>query len=295
MTHRHPSQAIAAVVRARTVGGTMRLTDSKRLAQALCLAACAAVLMLQPAAAAAEPAQAPGPAPAAPGLSAVSQAQATPAAAPRRASFGRERPSTETAHVADWIVDSGDNQGLPFMLVDKVNARVLVFDASGQLQNAAPVLLGLARGDDSSPGIGERKLSSIRPDERTTPAGRFVASMDRNLRGQDMLWVDYETAISMHRVVTSKPGERRAQRLESATPEDNRISYGCINVPVNFFDKVISPTFTGTNGIVYVLPETRSAREVFGSYDPRDPARPRDMAQAAPAPGALRPMPLPLQ
>ena len=50
----------------------------------------------------------------------------------------------------------------------------------------------------------------------------------------------------------------------SPTPLDNRISFGCINVPAAFFDRVIRPAFKGTNGIVYVLPETRAAREVFG-------------------------------
>ncbi len=169
--------------------------------------------------------------------------------------------------MADWVVDSGDNHLKPFVIVDKVQAKVFVFDAQGQLRGAAPVLLGLAIGDDSVPGIGERKLSSIRPEERTTPTGRFVASLDRNLKGEEILWVDYETAISMHRVITSNAKERRAQRLDSPSPLDRRISYGCINVPVKFYENVLSPAFTGTDGIVYVLPETRSAREVFGSYD----------------------------
>lgn len=218
-----------------------------------------------------------------------------PARHPKRANFGQERASPEALHIADWVVDSGDNQGMPFVIVDKVHAKVLMFNADGRLQGAAPALLGLARGDDSVPGIGERQLSTIRPEERTTPAGRFVASLGRDVHGQEMLWVDYDTAISLHRVVKGKPSEQRAQRLNSATAADNRISYGCINVPVNFYDKVVSPAFKGTNGVVYVLPETRSAREVFGSYDTREPARPRDMAQAAPAPGALHPMPSPLQ
>jgi hypothetical protein len=30
---------------------------------------------------------------------------------------------------------------------------------------------------------------------------------------------------------------------------------------------LVSPAFSGTDGIVYVLPETRPARKVFGSYD----------------------------
>jgi hypothetical protein len=73
-------------------------------------------------------------------------------------------------------------------------------------------------------------------------------------------------------VIATVPKERRLQRMESALPLEHRITFGCINVPVKFYDKVISPVFTGTNGIVYVLPETRPVREVFGSYDVVDGA-----------------------
>ncbi len=93
-----------------------------------------------------------------------------------------------------------------------------------------------------------------------------MASLDRNLRGKEILWVDYDSAVSMHPVITSKPAERRAQRLATPTPLDNRISYGCINVPAKFFENVVRPAFAGTNGIVYVLPESRPARAVFASY-----------------------------
>ncbi len=189
------------------------------------------------------------------------------------ANFGQEASTPESQKLADWVVDSSDNNRLPFAIVDKVNARVFVFDAQGQLKGTTPVLLGLAVGDDSVPGIGQRKLSSIRPEERTTPAGRFVASLERDIHGQEVLWVDYETAVSLHPVVKGTPKERRAERLASASVLDKRISYGCINVPVSFYEKVVSPTFTGTSGIVYVLPETRPAREVFRSYDVQDPLR----------------------
>ena len=189
------------------------------------------------------------------------------------ANFGLEAFSLESGKLADWVVDSADNGKMPFMIIDKVQARVFMFDAQGQLLGAAAALLGLAVGDDSVPGIGQRKLSSIRPEERTTPAGRFVASLDRDLSGHEVLWVDYDTAISLHRVVTGQPKERRAERLASPSPLDNRISFGCINVPVKFYEQVVSPSFTGTNGIVYILPETRSAREVFGSYDVQDSSR----------------------
>jgi hypothetical protein len=188
---------------------------------------------------------------------------------PKLANFARERASLEARHVADWVVDSGDNHDVPFVIVDKKDARIFVFDAHGKLQGAAPALLGLAKGDDAIPGIGDREMSTIRPAERTTPAGRFVAAIDRFR----VLWVDYGTSVSIHRVINTKPAERRPQRLASPTPLDNRISYGCINVPIKFYDKVVLPAFAGPNAIVYVLPDTKSVKSVFASYDVAEHAR----------------------
>lgn len=50
------------------------------------------------------------------------------------------------------------------------------------------------------------------------------------------------------------------------TPLDNRISYGCINVPAKFFNDVVRPAFTRTEGIVYVLPEIKTLNEIFNFY-----------------------------
>lgn len=168
--------------------------------------------------------------------------------------------------MADWVLRAMDNDAMPFMIIDKRAARAFLFDQAGRLLGDSAVLLGSAAGDDSVPGIGDRKLSEIRPAERTTPAGRFVASLALNLHGEDILWVDYDAAISMHRVITSNPTERRTQRLTTATPTDNRISYGCINVPAPFFDTVIVPAFTSSSGVVYVLPEVKTLSQVFGGY-----------------------------
>jgi len=190
-----------------------------------------------------------------------------PGLAAAQADFGGETASTEARHVADWAVHAADAAGLPFIVVDKVQARLFVFDAKGGLLGASAALVGSAAGDASVPGIGMRKLSTIRPEERTTPAGRFVASIGRSLAGEDILWVDYDAAVALHRVIATQPAERRLQRLEGGVAADRRITYGCINVPVKFFERIVATAFRGAGGIVYILPEGRGARETFGSYD----------------------------
>jgi len=108
-------------------------------------------------------------------------------------------------------------------------------------------------------------MSQIRPEEKTTPAGRFVSQPGQNTHGEDIVWVDYDAAVSMHRVRMVDPKERRFERLASPDPKQRRISYGCINVPVKFFNSVVWPMFGKHEAVVYVLPETRHVRQVFGA------------------------------
>jgi len=206
----------------------------------------------------------------------------SPLAAVQRADFGRQHPSRDAYVTANWVMASGDHHDAAFVIVDKVRAHAYVFDPKGHLRGSAPVLLGLAKGDDTVPGIGDLPLSEIKPDERTTPAGRFVAELGVNAHGVDIVWVDYDAAVSMHRVLTNNPAEHRLQRLATPTPKDNRISYGCINVPVAFFDKVLKPTVAGGPTIIYVLPETRSAGAVFGFNDTRRRMLPTTLAKPEP-------------
>jgi hypothetical protein len=154
------------------------------------------------------------------------------------------------------------------VVVDKRDAHVYVFNREGRMLGHSPVLLGSMAGDDTVPGVGDKPIAEVKPEERTTPAGRFIAEPGLNANGEDVVWVDYAAAVSMHRVRPTVKSERRLERLSSATPEDNRISYGCINLPKAFYEKVLSPTVRHRGGaVIYVLPETRSAQQVFGSYD----------------------------
>jgi hypothetical protein len=171
------------------------------------------------------------------------------------------------------VLRSADNARAPFVIIDKQRAHLWLFDAQGRAQGDTPILLGFARGDDSVPGIGERPIPEVQPHERTTPAGRFVAERGNNAHGQPVLWVDYDAAVSMHRAIAGQPQERRAQRLASTTPKDNRISYGCINVPAAFFDNTLLPLSRRQLPVVYVLPETRPWTSIFdGKAAARQPA-----------------------
>lgn len=172
--------------------------------------------------------------------------------------------TADAAEVFNWVAQSRDNGNLPFMIIDKRQAHLWVYDRAGRLQGDTPILLGSARGDHTAPGIGDKKLSEIKSEERTTPAGRFVAEVGTNARGEDVVWVDYDSAVSMHRVLTTNPKEQRTHRLATPTPDDNRVSYGCINVPKAFFENVLSATVRGGNSVVYVLPESMPLRRVFG-------------------------------
>lgn len=171
--------------------------------------------------------------------------------------------SPEVQTVARWISESGDNGGMPYLLIDKVNAQVYTFNRAGQLQGAAPVLLGMAKGDRML-APNDAPMSAMPPSVRITPAGRFVSRLGIDSKGKELLILDYDASLSLHPVVTGKPAERRAERLNSASAQDNRISFGCINVPTAYYSSIVSPTFTQTKGIVYVLPETRPASDQFG-------------------------------
>jgi hypothetical protein len=169
--------------------------------------------------------------------------------------------------LAGWVIASGDNRELPFALVDKAAAQILVFGADGKLKGLAPALTGSAVGDASAPGVGDRELSDIPEEERTTPAGRFLAGYGPATGGKTVLWVDYATAVSIHPIENSRASrkEKRKERIASPSPEDNRITHGCINVSPVFYSKVIRPTFKG-GGVFYVLPDSISLQSAFPAF-----------------------------
>ncbi|MGV8958823.1 MAG: hypothetical protein ACOH1V_00300 [Stenotrophomonas sp.] len=173
--------------------------------------------------------------------------------------------SDTVIELAGWVVATKDNQGYPFSVIDKATAQVLVFDGEGRLRGAAPGLFGSAIGDHTAPGIAGLALREIPGRDRTTPAGRFVGGFGPSIDAGRVLWVDYDSAVSIHPTATGVPAERRAERLASPTPDDNRVTHGCINVSPAFYEQVIRPTFE-RGGVFYILPDTAPLAETFPEF-----------------------------
>lgn len=181
----------------------------------------------------------------------------------RRTEFGATYASADVQYAAQWALDNGDNRRQPYAVVDKRDARIFIFSGEGQLVGASPVLLGLTPGDSVVGDPSRLQPSELRQSQRTTPAGRFASEPGHNLSGEDIVWLDYQNKLAIHRV---RPGEtelQRLQRLASASADDKRVSAGCVVVPVAFYENVVRPTLGRGRGVVYVLPETRPARDLF--------------------------------
>ena len=181
--------------------------------------------------------------------------------------FVGEPASDDARYTASWVLAGADHEGRPFAIVDKREARIYVFAGNGRLIGASAVLLGSTPGDE--PGLDVARLTSagLLVGERTTPAGRFASEPGHNDKGEDIVWVDYDASLAIHRLRPAPAHERRAERLASPTSDDNRISFGCVVVPVAFYESVVSPSLGRQRGLVYVLPETRPAQALFGAYD----------------------------
>ena len=155
---------------------------------------------------------------------------------------------------------------MPYIVIDKNNAALFLFDATGTPIGKVPVLIGVAVGDEATPGIGSKNLAEIGPAEKTTPAGRFLAKYGLAAGRQKVLWVDYATSVALHPIPTGyNPKERRRQRMLSPTSDDNRITFGCINVPSAFYTRSVQPQFRKKGGYVYILPDTKPLEAVFPS------------------------------
>jgi len=172
-------------------------------------------------------------------------------------------PSAAAREIAARILASGDHGRRPFAIVDKKAALLSLYDADGHILGTSSVLLGQVVGDHSVPGVGERtQAGRLRPEDKTTPAGRFYSTPGKNRDGESVVWVEPETAFAIHRLRPGATHTDRARRLAATNPVLKRASAGCVVVPVTFYESHLHPVLGRQPGVVYVLPERLGAPEL---------------------------------
>lgn len=170
-----------------------------------------------------------------------------------RDDLARYRASLDVERVARWAIESRDHAGLPFLVVDKARAKLFAFDPGGRLVASAPVLLGASRADGPAAA-------------GATPAGRFVAATWLSMRGDGIVWINADAALTLHGIPSGISPGRGMQRLASADFEDKRISDGSLHVAGEFYRDHLS-ALKGQVSIAYVLPEVLPVRDVFSLED----------------------------
>lgn len=173
--------------------------------------------------------------------------------------------SFDAAKTAQWVLDTGDSDGYPFIVTDKVGATMYFFDKNGVLLRKSPVLVGKNVGDF----IGHTDAG------RVTPSGRFEIAPETDatygnvfsVMGTDM--IDSESGdlveVAIHRLSLHDPSENRPKRIATATPLDNRISWGCMNLDNKVMDWAVNKYPLG--GVIYILPETADGRSAFAPFN----------------------------
>ncbi len=177
-------------------------------------------------------------------------------------------PSAAARAWARHVIASQDHAGLPFAVVDKAAAQVVLHRPDGSVAGISPALLGSQRGDHSEPGVGERtQAGTLRPSDMTTPAGRFVAVPGHNRSGEAVLWLDEDVALALHRLRPGRTHAGRARALAQHSPAQRRMSAGCVVVPAAFFDTAVMSLLGRRSGVVYVLPEAGVAADTLLAGD----------------------------
>lgn len=177
-------------------------------------------------------------------------------AAPTFAASAPYEPLPAAVRLAQEVLASADHGGLPFAVVDKQAATLTIYRADGQRVGATPVLLGRATGDQAVPGVGHRTQSGqLHLRDHITTAGRFVSHPGRNLTGEAVVWIDYDSALAIHRLRPGASHQNRALRLATTDPRERRVTAGCVVVPVAFYETVVVPVLGRSRGVIYVMAE----------------------------------------
>lgn len=141
----------------------------------------------------------------------------------------REAASPDVRAVAQWSVGTHDHAGLPFVVVDKSQARIYAFDPQGRLRGSAPV--------------------GLEPGDRPLPAGRFIAEPLTTAGSTTVVWTNGPTSVAV--------------RSDEPRPSAGAVEEAALRVPPEFWQECVA-ALRMQPSVAYVLPQTVPAGSVIG-------------------------------
>lgn len=161
----------------------------------------------------------------------------------------------------DSVMSSENKTIEPYVIADKPTATVFLFDSQNNIIAKFPALFGQAKGE--APNSADAN-SDIAGSGATTPAGSYKMSLGKNMKAQDLnlyhgkiFRIEGTSNLAFH---ITYPGElaERTKALKTKTTEDNRMSWGCINISEENFDKYVTPYLSKDNQKLYITPDNQN-------------------------------------
>lgn len=140
-----------------------------------------------------------------------------------------------------------------FIVADKKEGYLYLVDPTTNEILKAPALYGRGIGDvlpADDLNVKKSQYSNI------TPSGEFKVTRmySTKLRQYILVFLEGKTAVmAIHKLYTGNKAQRREERIQSADPNEKRITNGCINIPVDFWDLYLERIPDNTK--LYVLPD----------------------------------------
>lgn len=140
---------------------------------------------------------------------------------------------------ANSLIPSLQDPSLKVTLIaDKKGGSIYVYNNETQQLLSNPALFGKNKADKVDLTI----YDSRKPSANITPAGEFNVMQHFSLRLNEPI-ISFirgsHKIAAIHPLWMKNPNQHRPQRLKSKTPDDNRITNGCINVDPDFFYDVL--------------------------------------------------------
>lgn len=175
-----------------------------------------------------------------------------------------------------YLYEMSQNNNKNYLIADKTRAEMYVIGKDGKLLGKFPILLGQTKGEFTNLSDPD---SDVAGKYATTPAGKYILArnglsvMEEDLKLYDskIMSMNGGHGLAIH-IVYPKELIKRMAALETPTPDDNRMSWGCINISKKMWIKYIQDNFKGTESLYITtdFPEETSLNAETGKVERTD-------------------------